>query len=381
QLLFTSAESILIFNPSLAQRKNSAGTVFITDLKLMNQSLSVDSLLQLNQISLSHNNTNLAIEFSALNFNRLNKLDYYYQLENFDSTWIKSDNRHQAIYTTLPPGTYKFKVYTRSIGGVTSAEAAILSIRVYPPFWKTWWFFMAVLAIVAAVLYVLYRERIQRLVTLYNIRTDIANHLHQDVSTTLNNINVLSQIAKLKADKDINRSKEIIDEISGKSYDMMLSMDEILWSIDPGNDTMEKTLQRLFEFAKMLEAGYDASIDIIVHEKVKHLRLNMKMRHDFFIVCKEVLQYMAHYAKEKNLMVDIDFAWSKILLKILCVDAEIDGNSMKVLELKKNLTCRAEAMQANLAFEVGKKEASVILSIPVKSYSFLPNSFFRNRKQ
>ncbi|HET7896226.1 MAG TPA: two-component regulator propeller domain-containing protein, partial [Flavisolibacter sp.] len=64
QLLFTSAESILIFNPSLAQRKNSAGTVFITDIKLMNQSLSVDSLLRLNQISLSHNNNNLAIEFS-----------------------------------------------------------------------------------------------------------------------------------------------------------------------------------------------------------------------------------------------------------------------------------------------------------------------------
>lgn len=380
-LLFTSAESVLLFEPSFTRKKEPDSKVLITDFKLMNQSLSIDSLLHLKQVTLGYNTTNVVIEFSALNFNRLNKLDYYYQLENFDSTWIKSDNLHQAIYTSLPPGKYRFKVSTKNLSGEFSTATAYLSIRVFPPFWKTWWFFLLVLLFVATVLYLLYRERIKRLVTLHAVRSNIANHLHRDVSSTLNNINVLSQIAKMKADRDITRSKELIDEISGKSYNMMLSMDEILWSIDPGNDTMEKTLQRLKEFARTLESGYGASIDIVVHEKVKDLQLNMKVRHDFFVVCKEVLQFLAHYAHEKNIMVDIDFAWTKILLKILCVDADLDENSLNVQELRRDMALRAEAMQANLSFELAKKDTSIVLSIPIKPNTFLPHRLFGNRRQ
>lgn len=239
---------------------------------------------------------------------------------------------------------------------------------------------MLIILLVALILYLIYRERIKRLVTLQNVRSDIASHLHQDVSTTLNNINVLSQIAKLKADKDITRSKELIDEISGKSYNMMLSMDEILWSIDPGNDTMEKTLLRLFEFARMLETSYSAVIDIVVHEKVKQQRLNMRVRHDFFIVCKEALQYIVQSAREKSIMVDIDFAWSKIQLKILSLGAEINDDSVTLKELRKSMQEKAREMDANLIFENGKKDISIILSIPVKSYSFIPYGIFGNRK-
>jgi ligand-binding sensor domain-containing protein/signal transduction histidine kinase len=380
RLLFTSAESFLIFDPSFTRKKDPIDKAFITDFKLMNKSLSVDSLQNLKQINLAYNTANVVIEFSALNFSKLNKLDYYYQLENFDSTWVKSDDRHQAIYTYLPPGKYWFKVKTKNIAGVSSPEIFYFAIRVNPPFWKTWWFYMLIILLVATILYLIYRERIKRLITLHNVRSDIASHLHQDVSTTLNNINVLSQIAKLKADKDVVRSKEIIDEISGKSYNMMLTMDEILWSIDPGNDTMEKTLLRLFEFAKMLETNYGAVIDIVVHEKVKDLRLNMKVRHDFFLVCKEALQYLAQHARDKSIMVDIDFAWSKIQLKILCVGAELDEGSIYMLELKKNMQEKASSMDANLIFENGKKDISIIFTIPVKSYSFIPYSIFGSKK-
>lgn len=380
RLLFMSAESFLTFDPSFTRKKDPVDKAVITDFKLMNKSLSFDSLQALPQVNLAYNTTNLVIEFGALNFTRLNKLEYYYQLENFDSAWVKSDGRHQAIYTYLPPGNYRFRVKTRNIAGVWSPETAYFNIRVNPPFWRTWWFYMLIVLVAASILYLLYRERIKRLVTLHNVRSDIASHLHQDVSTTLNNINVLSQIAKLKADKDIVRSKELIDEISGKSYNMMLSMDEILWSIDPGNDTMEKTLLRLFEFAKMLEANYNATIDIVVHEKVKDLRLNMKVRHDFFIVCKGVFQFLAQSAKDKTIMVDIDFAWSKIQLKILSLGAEINDDSINVKELRKDLLKTAKEMDASLIFENGKKDISIILSIPVKSYSFIPYSIFGNKK-
>src|SRR6476659_2022209 len=201
----------------------------------------------------------MVIEFSAMNYSKLTKLDYYYQLQNFDTAWIKSDDRHQAIYTYLPPGSYRFKVKTENVEGISSSEITYFHISVSPPFWRTWWFYSAIIVGIILVLYLLDRDRMKRLATLHNIRLSITSQLHQDVSYTLNNINMLSQIAKLKTEKDIVQSKELIDEISGKSYDMMVSMDEILWSIDPDNDTMEKTLQRIFEFANTLETANGAS--------------------------------------------------------------------------------------------------------------------------
>ncbi|WP_170971152.1 ligand-binding sensor domain-containing protein [Ilyomonas limi] len=366
RLLFMTAESFLIFDPSFILRKDSFNTPFITDFKLMNCPLLVDSLLRLKKIKLDYNGTNMMIEFSALNYNKLAKLDYYYQLQNFDTAWIKSDDRHQAIYTYLPPGNYRFKVKTKNIEGIFSPAITYFYISVNPPFWKTWWFYSAIIVSIGLVLYLLDRERMKRLATLHNMRLNIASELHQDVSSTLNNINMLSQIAKLKAEKDIVRSKELIDEISGKSYDMIVSMDDILWSIDPNNDTMEKTLLRILELANTLETASGASIDMVVHEKVKDLRLDMKVRHDFFLVCKEALQYLAQYSSNKNIMVDIDLVRTKIVVKILSVGSETEEGILQMQELHKNLTEQARAMQAHLNFEMGKRDTSIVLTIPVK---------------
>ncbi len=379
RLLFMAAESFLLFHPDDIRRREQDSRVFITDFKVLNQSLPLDSLLALKQIILRHNKTYLSIEFSALNFNKLNKLDYYYQLEGLDTTWLKSNDGHQAVYTYLPPGQYTFRLKTRSVGGAWTSDVAHLRLLVLPPFYSRWWFFGLLAMVVSTVLYLIYRERIQRLMTLHNIRSDIASHLHKDVSTTLNSINVLSQIARMKADRDIDRSKELIDEISGKSYSMMVSMDEILWSIDPSNDTMAKTLLRLNEFAKTLETAYHTAIDLVVHEKVKNLQLDMKVRHDFFIVCKAALQQMAQYAGGSSIMVDIELARSKVMVKMLRTGIETENNP-GLAELKKNLEEKASGMQANLHFEVGKRDVSVILSIPVKPNSVVPYTIFGPRK-
>jgi ligand-binding sensor domain-containing protein len=366
RLLFTSAESFVVFDPAKTRKTGAILPAHITDFRLSNSTLPVDSLLALEKVNLSYNKNSVLFEFSALNFCKQNKLDYYYQLEGFDTTWIRSDERHQAVYNFLPPGEYNFKVRTKNVDGAFSSQMAQLSLMVNPPFWNTWWFYTLILLIIVLVLYLIDRERMRRLVTLHNVRSDIASHLHQDVSTTLNNINVLSQIAKLKADKDIIRSKELIDEIGDKSYNMVITMDEILWSIDPGNDTMEKTLLRIFEFAQTLETNYSVAIDIGVHEKVKDLRLDMKVRHDFLILCKEALHGLAQQAKDSSILVDIDLVRSKILLKILSIVPEMPKYQANNPDLKERLEKRAAAMHAHFAYETGKRETSLVLSIPLK---------------
>jgi glucose-6-phosphate-specific signal transduction histidine kinase len=142
---------------------------------------------------------------------------------------------------------------------------------------------------------------------------------------------------------------------------------------------MEKTLLRMKEFAKTIEVTYGATIDLMVHEKVRNLRLDMKVRHDFFIVCKAALQQVAQHAGGSNIMVDIDLVWSKIVVKMLSTGSDTEHNT-GLTELKKNMEEKAAAMHANLLFEIGKRDVSVILSIPVKPHSVVPYTIFGTRK-
>ena len=160
--------------------------------------------------------------------------------------------------------------------------------------------------------------------------------------------------------------RELIDEISDKSSNMVMNMDEILWSIDPSNDTMEKTLLRIYEYAETLETKYGAAIDIGIHEKVKELRLDMKLRHNFLIICKDALYSLVQQSGKRSILVDIDLMRSRIVLKILSLEPDKNNLVPNISELKERLSKQATELHGHLNIEADKRETSLILSIPVK---------------
>jgi signal transduction histidine kinase len=105
----------------------------------------------------------------------------------------------------------------------------------------------------AAFFYYIDFERIKRLHSLQQMRTQIAQNLHDDVDATLNNISLLSEMAKIKVDKDAQLSKEYIEQIHIKSRRMIDAMSDMLWTLNPENDTMEKTILRMKQFAEDLQ--------------------------------------------------------------------------------------------------------------------------------
>ena len=132
-----------------------------------------------------------------------------------------------------------------------------------------------------ATFYFFDRERIKKIQALQRVRTQIAQNLHKDVNTTLNHISLLSEMAKIKADKDVERSKEYIGQISDKSRSMIDSMDDMLWTFNPQNDSMEKTILRMKEYAEAIQNTFPTQVSMEVDEKVNQLKLDMKVRHEY----------------------------------------------------------------------------------------------------
>jgi len=115
-------------------------------------------------ITLSHAQNIFSIGFSALSFFNPATNRYRYMLEGLDQKWneVGSDQR-LASYTTLPAATYTFRVQGASRRGPWSEPGAQLRIQILPPWWNTWWFRALWTTACLALLWGLYRVRIQEL--------------------------------------------------------------------------------------------------------------------------------------------------------------------------------------------------------------------------
>ena len=108
------------------------------------------------------------------------------------------------------------------------------------------------------------------------VRRRIARDLHDDMGSTLSTINILSEMAKMKVNSDTGKTKEYIDKISDNSSRMMEAMDDIVWSINPMNDSMQKVVARMREFATGVFEAKNIEYSFKVDEAVHDLKLDME---------------------------------------------------------------------------------------------------------
>jgi serine phosphatase RsbU (regulator of sigma subunit) len=147
-LYFGGLQGLTYFHPDSIQENRILPKVYLTDFKIFNKSVQIgeyDSLLQKSimqtqEITLSHEHSVFTIDFVALNFTQPEKNQYAYQLEGFDKNWNYIGNQRSTTYTNLDAGTYTFKVKASNNDGIWNEEGTKLIIRILPPWWKTWWF-------------------------------------------------------------------------------------------------------------------------------------------------------------------------------------------------------------------------------------------------
>lgn len=101
----------------------------------------------------------LSIEYSLLNFETSHN-EFAYFLENFDKKWNYTGNKQSVSFSNLEGGIYHFYLKTRKADGEWTEGQKKITIRVYPPFWKTWWFFLLSIFVSLGVVYLIYQNRV-----------------------------------------------------------------------------------------------------------------------------------------------------------------------------------------------------------------------------
>lgn len=362
RLAFGSSDQFIVFDPLAIDLNSYVPAAVITDFRVMNISLSVDSIMQLSQVVLRYDKNSLQIDFSPMVYNSAALIAY--KLEGMDKEWRIADKNNTAIYSYLPPGHYNFQLKTFDAEKKATGTVISVRIRVNPPFWKAWWFYSLLILLAGLLLFWFDRERMKRKETVQKMRSTIADNLHNEVNTALHNINILSEMARLKADKDPEKSKEYIEQIHTRSQSMIIAMDDMLWSLDPMNDGMTKTTERMSEYIEALKNRHGVNIDIAVDKKVETLELNMKLRHDAFLMFKEGIKNLVMLGAD-NCHVYIRSDKGDLLFTTLFDSDKCNMQQLHNLLNRQDLENRLKAMKAVLELDLHKNHSAISLRVPV----------------
>ena len=106
-------------------------------------------------LHLSYKDKAISFTFAALDYANPDNNQYAYKLEGFDDNWNEIGYRRVASYTSLPAGSYEFKVKGTNNDGLWNEAGLTLALRVTPPPWQTWWAYCiyALTALLAVVSY------------------------------------------------------------------------------------------------------------------------------------------------------------------------------------------------------------------------------------
>jgi len=315
-MFFGGVNGLTIFNPAQLAGVEQHANVIITQATINNRPFAADTLISYKKtLDIPFANNSLSFTFAAPDIIAEGSLNYYYKMQGYDNDWIEAGNRNYTAYTNLPPGKYSFLVKAARDPSDSQAGITGLSIRIRPPFWLTWWFFVLCFVLLTGILYSIYRYRISQLIRLQQVRNRIATDLHDDIGSTLTNISILSELSR----KNLNEGTEarvFIDRISQEVSNSSQALDDIVWSINTNNDTLEETVARMRRYAAEIFDGANIHYSLVFDEKFANQKLNMEQRRDVFLIFKEAVNNIYKHAEAKNVRIEVNIQGNIIHINI-----------------------------------------------------------------
>lgn len=113
--------------------------------------------------TISFDNQRVIFRFSVISYLNPDYVNAEYRLEGLDQTWQRVSEAREAIYTTLPHGTYTLRIRASNNDGIWNEEGLSYTFTVSPPFWLTWWFILSAILLASLLLFSFYRYRVERI--------------------------------------------------------------------------------------------------------------------------------------------------------------------------------------------------------------------------
>ena len=259
-------------------------------------------------------------------------------LEDQPTVWSNDPRRE---FNFIPSGDYTFKIWGKDASGNISDPLSI-SFSVSTPWWQTWWAFLlyalTIAAVVALIAYLIYRSKYRRMLEIERVRTRIATDLHDDVGSSLSKISILSEVLKQNNTDAAEEDIKSLESISSTSREVVQSMGDMVWSINPSRDNLKDTTQRMRQFAQEVFGAKE--IAFTFDDDGANQRLDVDVRRQLYLVFKELVNNCAKYSECSNVEISVRSVKEYIEIRVnddgvgFDVEHAKNGNGLKNLKMR-----------------------------------------------
>jgi len=254
----------------------------------------------------------LDIQFTALNFSEPEKIRFRHRLDGSDPDWVEGGVERSVHYGHLPYGRYTFRVQAGSANAWDVRDTAF-SFLIPPPLWRTDWalalYILTAMILVAGTARLASNGRLRRRLAVLaqqqameRERMRIAQDMHDEIGSKLTKISFMSERAKgeLQGQEPVARK---LNSIANTSRDLLQSLDEIVWAVNPHNDTLEHLAAYLGHYATEYLQNTAVECELHIPQGLPHHPLTSEARHNLFLAFEESLNNALKHGRAARIRV------------------------------------------------------------------------------
>jgi ligand-binding sensor domain-containing protein/two-component sensor histidine kinase len=300
EMYFGGINGLNLFHPDSVRDNPHVPRVVLTGFKKFDvpSALEADAS-EVKEILLRFDESVFSLQFAALEYTAPLKNQYAYMLEGFESNWIFAGTRREVRYTSLPPGGYVFRVKASNGDGIWNEQGLAIRIVIVPPFWRSWWFLtlcgLAALGTVGGSIRYIEMRKLKRKIahleqqeTVQRERVRISRDMHDELGASLTRISLLAGIAGAPGRPEEEIRNEL-RKIEATSRDVVQRLDEVVWMVNPKNDTLESLAAYVAEYAEQFFAESPIRCRFDFPTVLPAASLPAETRRNIFLTIKEAL--------------------------------------------------------------------------------------------
>jgi signal transduction histidine kinase/ligand-binding sensor domain-containing protein len=324
---------------------------------------------------------NLEIHYTSLNLAAADRTLFRFQLGGYQTNWTQAGKDRLARYVNLPHGNYRFQVQARNEDGVWNRTGASLAVIVLPPFWEEWWFRAAVacglLGIIIATVHFISTQKLHRQLAglrqqqaLERERARIARDIHDQVGAGLTQLSLLGEMIQTDKNSPVETETHA-RQISQTARETALELDEIVWTVNPSNDTLDGLINYICKNAQEYLAVAGLRYRLDVPAQLPSAAISPEARHNVFLAAKEAVTNVVRHARASEAWLRLRVAPQSFTLEI-----EDNGRGPKGLEEKaaesrnglRNMRKRMEDIGGEFFIGPGSQGGTLVrLTVPLRN--------------
>lgn len=303
---------IILFNPAQLNRRKLPLSVNITGVFINNK---FSHEIQTMPLRVPYRYNDIAIFFTGVNLTDGKDNEYAYRLDEGKrkkGMWMNIGHQRQIRLANLSPGVYHLSIKGARRGEEWSSNMAQLDFIIIRPFTRSAWFYLLLTCGALAMIYGWYRYRMQQLVKLESIRSQISHDLHDEIGSHLTTISLTALLAKEKLLQHDpgqphlrNQIIDLLMRISNDSHLISETMREIVWTINPRNDSFTHVFPYLIRYGSHILECSNIEVEAIIPE-LHDFKMNVYEKRDLILIFKEAIHNIVKHSSATHVKIALE---------------------------------------------------------------------------